>query len=226
VPGDSQPRMLLSGVGGPMGGFTVRAVHSAEGDTMAYWWTDLTSSDWRLGSISRTRSPGASSWQVAPNCPEFRPPHGQPRGIDIRADGLLALASADAGITIYDTYGCRMKDTLDTPGIAYACAWAGDFVVIADEYRITIVDATNPESLTLAGSLDVPGASRMRKVAVDGNYAALADEYDGIYIVDISNPHAPQYVQLLSLEDPTAVAALNGRIYATDRSLGLVIYSR
>jgi len=227
VPGDSQPHLRLDGLGTPMGGFTCRAVHSAAGDTMSFWFTDLSPTDWRMASIVRTRLSDTSAWEVMTSpCPEFRGPHGKPHGLDIRADGMLALANEDAGLVVYNTFTCHMSDTIDTPGIAYACAWAGDYVVVADEYRVTIVDASNPDDITLAASLDIAGASRLRKVAVDGRYAALADEYDGIYVVDISNPHTPQYVQLLSLEDPTGVAALNGRIYATDQSLGLVIYSR
>ena len=224
--GDSQPNLSLNGIGTPIADFAVQTSRGATGDTMTYWATDLTPSDWFLVSVALARPSDTVQWQNDISCPTFRPSRGHPRGFDIRGDGMLAVAVDDGGIVIYDTDRCRMTDTVNTAGIAYACAWAGDYVVVADEYRVTIVDATNPDDITLASSLDVPGASRLRKVAVDGRYAALADEYDGIYVVDISNPHTPQYVQLLSLEDPTGVAALNGRIYATDRSQGLVIYSR
>jgi hypothetical protein len=224
--GDVQPNLYLNGIGDPISDFSVQSSRGATGDTMTYWATDLTNSDWFLTSVALTRPSDTMQWQNDISCPTFRPSRGHPRGFDIRGDGMLAVAVDDGGIVIYDTDRCRMSDTVDTPGIAYSCAWNGDYVVVADEYFVTIVDASDPDNVTVAGSLDVPGASRLRKVVVDGSYAALSDDYDGIYVVDISNPHAPQYVQLLSLEDPTAVAALNGRIYVTDRALGLVIYAR
>jgi hypothetical protein len=63
-------------------------------------------------------------------------------------------------------------------------------------------------------------------VTVDGPYACVADDIEGVYIVDISNPFAPHYVQLLDMHDATAVSAANGVLYVTGPETGLSVFQR
>jgi len=63
-------------------------------------------------------------------------------------------------------------------------------------------------------------------VAIDGNWAILLDEFHGLSVIDMSNPRHPVFVQLLRLGAPTSICVDNGRLYATDESSGLVIYTR
>ena len=81
----------------------------------------------------------------------------------------------------------------------------------------------NPQVIS---ELRIPNADRMRRIVVDGPYACLMDEFDGVYVVDVSNPFFPQYAQLLELFDPTSIATDNNRLYVTDQGNGLVIYTR
>ena len=52
-----------------------------------------------------------------------------------------------------------------------------------------ILNVSDPASPTLKSSYDTAGNSR--GVAVAGNYAYVADDYNSLVIVDVSNPAAP-----------------------------------
>ena len=54
---------------------------------------------------------------------------------------------------------------------------------------LEIVDVHDPARPTLIGSYNTGGASF--GVAVAGNYAYVADGYNGLVIVDVRNPAAP-----------------------------------
>ncbi len=149
------------------------------------------------------------------------------RGFDWRAsDGMFAVAQEAYGVHLHRLSPPEPVSDVFTTGSAYDCAWFGNYIIVADRYRISIVDATNVEQPVVASSLAISGADRMVWVKIDGNYAFLLDELDGIYVVDISNPLAPKHIQTLSLPEPTYLAANNGRLYVSDAVQGLVIYSR
>ena len=67
----------------------------------------------------------------------------------------------------------------------------GNYAYVADSVLngLVIVDVSNPAAPTLKGSYDTTGYSY--GVAVEGNYAYVADGDNGLLIVDVSNPAAP-----------------------------------
>jgi hypothetical protein len=200
---------------------------SATRDTVVWWCTDYTPSDRHLATTGMARADSTSPWQnLTATCPEHQPLHGLPRGFGMRSDGMIAVANDDAGIFIDDSRTCQHHGVVDFSGIAYGCAWYGNYIVVAANYLTVIVDATDLSHPQVISSLTIPTADRLRKVAIDGTYACVLDEYDGVYVIDISNPRNPQYVQLLNFYDGTAVAADNGKLFCTAGGLGLLIYSR
>jgi hypothetical protein len=195
-------------------------------DTVIWWATDFTASDRHLATEGMYRADSASAWQFFNSCSEHQPLHGIPRGFGVRSDGMIAVANDDAGIFIDDSRTCLRHGEVDFSGVAYGCAWYGNYVVVAADYLTIIVDATDIDHPQVVASLTIPTADRLRKVVVDGTLACVLDEYDGVYVIDISNPRNPQYVQLLNFYDGTAVAADNGKLFCTAGGLGLLIYSR
>ncbi|MFZ5433327.1 MAG: hypothetical protein ACOZB3_06080 [Calditrichota bacterium] len=207
---------------GPLGDMEVTAMV----DTLFIWGTDMTASDNFFTGLRYTRASDTSAWEFNPTNQSFVPSNGRVHGFDIRSDGIAAIAVEQQGVRLHRIDPFESLGLAGTPGLAYDCAWSGNYVVVADQFQVVIVDASDLMQPVVVSQVRIPNADRLRQVAVDGNYACVLDEYDGIYIVDISNPVSPQYVQLLDLYDPTAVVAGNGRVYVTDEGNGLLVYSR
>lgn len=85
---------------------------------------------------------------------------------------------------------------------------------------LTIVNISNPASLSIASNLDVGGKGR--KVTVDGNYAYLGVEKGsaGLAIVNVSNPGAPTISSTLNIgDDGNDLAVAGNYLYmGTDQS--------
>jgi hypothetical protein len=194
------------------------------------WGTDRAGGDGLVGIRYCYNYEGTDSarWMTS-QCPYLPPDYHPARGI-IRGFGIndsLAAAAIDVdGIHLYSLAANISLSDLNTPGIAYDCAWYGDYVVVADRYFATIVDASDPVNPVIVASLIIDGADRLVSVEVDGNQAALLDEADGVYIVDLSNPSDPKMVQEIKLSEPTSICTDNGRLYITDEQQGLLIYTR
>jgi hypothetical protein len=214
---------MFIGLGDPISDFEVNATQ----DTIAFWSNDLTASDSRLKGNRFYWSASELRWRSVPNgSTEYVSGRRQLLGFGERGDGIFAIALGESGMMLFNGTTGDSLGSVDTPGIAYGCAWSGNYIVVADEYQVVIIDAANVNRPVIASTLSIPNADRLRKVAVDGSYAFALDEFDGLYVVDISNPHDPHYVQLLELYDPTSVYTDNGRVYATDLGRGVVVYTR
>ncbi|MBU0692482.1 hypothetical protein KKC97_09330 [bacterium] len=157
--------------------------------------------------------------------PTYTPARDNARGFGIK-DNLFAIAIDEDGIHIEEPLTNTRVSNLYTPGIAYDCAWYGDYIVVADRYFVTMVNAANVDTPVVVTSLIIDGADRLNSVEVSGSYAALMDEYDGVYIIDLSEPADPKMVQQIKLNEPTSIAADGNRLYITDELAGLLIYTR
>ena len=114
---------------------------------------------------------------------------------------------------------------METPGAAYDVAYQDGYLYVADYFNgMTVIDASNPDSLVQVAQIRPSGASRCEKVSVSGTKAALLDTYDGIYIIDISVPSSPSAVELIALPEPTGMSFSGDRLLVTDQDLGLLIY--
>jgi hypothetical protein len=67
----------------------------------------------------------------------------------------------------------------------------GNYAFVADgSSGLQIINISNPNTPTLAGSYDTPGYTE--GVQVVGNYAYITDAYSGeLQVINISNPNAP-----------------------------------
>ncbi|HQQ40143.1 MAG TPA: hypothetical protein PLR57_01425, partial [Clostridia bacterium] len=99
----------------------------------------------------------------------------------------------------------------DGNGKLYACCGDGGLVIL---------DVSNPAETQILGSLNTLGYTE--GVALDGNYAVLADGPLGVQIADISDPANPALVSsAYSLAYAYAVALQNGIVYAAGGGSGL-----
>jgi hypothetical protein len=216
-------------VSGPLEGFDI----DVRQDTIIFWGTDTSpANDWGLTRKAFEKTTDTAMWMAyGANC-QYQPPRGQARGFERRlSDGVFAVANDEAGIFLFDPQTCDSFSVLNTPGISRDCAWAGNLVVVVDEYSVIIVDATNLRDPVLLSATTISTGStsfahRLRKVTVDGNYVCAADDIEGIFVLDISNPRSPQVVQRIAMYDPTNVSASNGTLYATSMNTGLYVFQR
>lgn len=211
------------GLTGPFGAFEMEIAQ----DTLTFWGSDQSIGD-GLGVYRLCRDNDTSNWVMCDfpwNNWDPRDPEGM-HGFDINGAGLLAIASEQEGVYIHPTRPQEEPYNFDTPGLAYDCMWYGDYLIIADEFSVIIADASDPANGSIVTSLSIDGADRLRQVEIDGDYAAVLDDYDGVYILDISDITQPEFIQLLKLEEPTSMDSEPGRLYVTDEVAGLVIYTR
>jgi hypothetical protein len=201
-------------------------------DTVAFWGADYQSSTHTLYTDVYEKTTDTTEWLQAASCPNLNPAT-PPRGFTIReADGTVFVGIEDLGVLIYDVGSCAVTDTIDTPGLAYDCALSGNTLVIADEYSVQIAQLTDPlhgeiiSSLTV-GSSSTSRAHRLRHVTIDGNYACVSDDVEGVFIIDISNPASPTAIQLLPMHDVNEVASDgHGDLYVACSEQGFLHYRR
>jgi len=196
-------------------------------DSVWFWAADITPSDgFVIGRMCRASD--TSPWQsCSPGGTSYTAPRNATmRGFGLSENGISAIALDVAGIHLQRLHPYEPLGDVDTPGIAYDCAWYGSYIMVADQFQLIVVDAHDPMNPQVVSELRIPNADRLRRIVVDGPYACLMDEFDGVYVVDVSNPLSPQYAQLLELFDPTSLATDNNRLYVTDQGNGLVIYTR
>lgn len=118
------------------------------------------------------------------------------RGYDVQVHNGLAYIAADnnIGLFIADVVDPSNPDTVstfNTPGQAHGVFFVpGDHVFIADgDSGLRIIDVTNTGNLFEVGFLD--GAGVVQDVAVEENFAYLANDFLGmrvIYVKDLTNP--------------------------------------
>ncbi|MCB9366905.1 MAG: hypothetical protein H6508_06995 [Calditrichaeota bacterium] len=155
----------------------------------------------------------------------FIPGNFRIRGFGVSGD-LFAVAQSNFQFLLYDVANGTSLGTIPTPGDPQDCAWYGDNVVVADNFFVTIMNVADPSAPVLAASLTIPGADRLVRVVLDGDYACLLDDADGFYVVDIADPTTPKFVQKFDLPEPTSITASNGKVVVTDEQLGVLIYER
>lgn len=133
------------------------------------------------------------------------------------ADGLGGLRV----ISCSDT-GCIENGFFDTPGSASELAWAEKIVFIADTSGMRAIDANTPSApfeVTTASreSLAVPG-----KLAAVGSTVYIADPWQGLRILDATNPAAPTLTGTYDSPGTAYDVAVTGSLaYLADGTGGL-----
>ena len=121
---------------------------------------------------------------------------------------VLDISNPDNPIKIGD-FAARSNDIVIKDQYAY----------IANYGDLTILDVSNPEDLEEVGNLKTDGY--IYEIAVQGDYAYVANSLAGFKIINISNPENPEQVGVFDIEDDGAhhVAVQGEYAYVTFDSL-------
>ena len=98
----------------------------------------------------------------------------------------------------------------------------GGYAYTVGAYGVKIVDISNPSHPSLAGEYDTVG--RAYEIFVLGDRAYVAEDWEGLRILDVSDVRAPRHLELFTTgEWTTTVVATDNYIYVGDSS-GLRIF--
>ena len=98
------------------------------------------------------------------------------------------------------------------------------FLYVAEAARLQVVNVARPRQPTLVGSC-VTGDLHEAGLWIQGNLAYLAGAYDGLYVVDISNPQIPAVVKTFSGVDAWGCCVRDSLLFVSDFDESLHIYS-
>jgi hypothetical protein len=144
----------------------------------------------------------------------------------VAGDGSADGAFAGQAYTIRMLEAARLDSVANPSGLAIV----GNRLYVTDSAGLSVVDISTPESPTLLGSCDTPGAAY--KLAVLGNYAYVTYVSDvvgvdvprGLAIVDVSAPAAPVVRSTFDTDGMAyAVAVAGNYVYLAGDEIGLVI---
>jgi hypothetical protein len=199
---------------------------SHELNSLTIWGTDDTGSDGFVAT-HYCRESDTSEWVFG--CDFFWQGYTATSltvsGFDLN-DSIFAIAADWTGVHLHRADPPGPISDVATPGIANDCAWYGNHIIVADEFSMTVIDASDVQNPEVVNRFVIEGADRLAWVQVSGNYAILLDTNDGLYVVDISNLLSPNLVQQISLPEPTALDADGNRLYVADQAIGLLIFER
>jgi hypothetical protein len=153
------------------------------------------------------------------------------------ADNLLYAACRTEGLKIYDL--------TDTENPVLVNSYIPDFVsnypnpetvgVFIDDSKaylpsgidgmiiLDISDINNPIMLSQSRLYGGFGISYAIDIYASGNYAYVADLYNGLHIVEVTNPKEPDYKKGIALAGATDIAVSGDYLYLTLQSSGMSI---
>lgn len=132
------------------------------------------------------RDPDDIAWVATHDTP------GSAVDVALAADVAYVADHSVGGIQVVDVSRPRQPrrlGSLDTPAAAVAIEVAADLLCVGFiNGGLTTYDVSNPGAPRRLGSI---AAGSIRDIALDGSLAFLADNTDGLDVVDLSDPTAP-----------------------------------
>jgi len=116
-----------------------------------------------------------------------------------------------------------VASTLNLPSAPYDIDTEGDVTVLATGSGLTIVNTADPLSPFVVAT--VPSAGRMEHVRLDGGFAYLTGNDDGLMIVDVTNPNLAKVVGSLDIAEdwPGGLDVHDGKAYVATGRAGLIV---
>jgi hypothetical protein len=134
---------------------------------------------------------------------------------DVKVEGSTAYVAASSGLNVYDVSSPAspvLKGSANTGfSYGYMAAVGSNVYVAAQTAGLQIFDVSTPTSPALVGSYSYPSSEYARDVALDGDYALIADNANGLLVVDVSTPASP----VLKARYPTPSAAFGVKLVGT-----------
>jgi len=126
---------------------------------------------------------------------------------------LLKNAQSDSNVTLIGRWAY---------GPCHAVAVQGDKAYFGNGGYLEIADISHPTKVKKLGKIVLP--SFVEDIFVNGNYAYVADAWDGLRIIDISNPSSPVEVGFYDTGGhAVGVYVFDGYTYVADEEDGLRI---
>lgn len=133
---------------------------------------------------------------------------------------------ADINAPAADSVNIRRLDSLPYFGNAFDVFISGDYAYVAFTTVLSIFDISDSTAPVLLGYYNTKTGYNLGSVYIDGNYAYCTADYGGVYIIDISDPAAPSYVNLFSTGDHARDVVVEGNYaYIANAASGLRIYN-
>ncbi|MCP4547504.1 MAG: T9SS type A sorting domain-containing protein [bacterium] len=82
----------------------------------------------------------------------------------------------------------------------YAYFSSSNFFPLTGPGGLTVIDISHPDKPLIVGVCEIP--SRPDKIVLHGDYAYVAESYEGIHVIDISDPHNPEAVHFIDIYNP------------------------
>jgi hypothetical protein len=161
-----------------------------------------------------------------PAFPALKEQHNYPRGcrgIDIDGDRCY-LALEQVGVAVWDVSSSPIVPLaeFDTPSNARSVAADGDMLYVADgSGGLLVVDVSEPESVSVAATLDLPDYAE--RVTVSDTLVYVGCRNDGVVVVNVTEPLEPFNAAEVKTDYARCAVASGGYVYACDRDLGLVV---
>lgn len=138
-------------------------------------------------------------------------------------DGFVYLLNTDyvcklVSFDVSDPTNPHPVDDTIVGDFGSAVAVAGGFAYTAALTGLSIVDISNPSSLR--GISTTPLPSEPWDVAVEGNYAFVADYYSGLVVVDVSEPESTEIVAQMFVGGSGQSIAVSGTLAYVGTDLG------
>ncbi len=148
-------------------------------------------------------------------------------GFDVAVeDGIVYVAAGRGGLQVVDAStpsAPTLVGSAATTGSALGVAVAAGRAYVVDGARLYVFDVGNPAAPVRLASLTLPG--RPRAVQVAGNLALVAAEREGVHVVDVSDPAAPELLDSTHTRGASSNAAdlvLRGsRAFVADGAVNL-----
>ena len=145
---------------------------------------------------------------------------------DVAVNGSSLYVLAGTGLRVFDVSTPQSPQagaTISTDEAANALALDGDTLCVVDRHNLYVLDATTPSLPSLLGRIHIGSFAEAVGVAVLGNHAYVANEVEGLAIVDISIPAVPELAGRFDTADNVRdVAVLGKRAYLAN-AMGLQI---
>lgn len=147
------------------------------------------------------------------------------------SDNLLYIACRKDGLKIYDLTDTEnpliitsyLPDSFETVGVfidgskAYLSSGM-DGMIILD-----ITDIKEPSMLSQSWLPGGFGISYAIDIYASGDFAFVADLYNGLHIVDVSNPEEPDYIKGIALAGATDIEFSDAYLYMATQTTGMAI---
>ena len=136
--------------------------------------------------------------------------------------GFAYVAMRNAGLGVFDISSPakpRLVNSITTGGFAdelvIRATANGVFAYVSSGGALQVVDVTNPDNLILRGqSAAVTDWWRPHSLAFAGNRVFIADNWEGLKVIDTSDPDAPTVLSNYNADGfISGVAAVGSRVY-------------